>query len=95
MSKFHKCDNPQCNSLTDALHIQPNPIYKVVIGGPAAEQLEQSLQETWNISFDTLDALSFRVSPIVFYTRLDERTAIELAQEPGVDVTRARADWSI
>ena len=92
VDKVHSCDNPDCVAYRDMDHIPLNPIYKVTLSDEASEQIERALDV---VQYDIQDAIAFRISPIVVYTRLPDDIAISLAQQPGVECVRARADWSI
>ena len=96
MIKYHACNNPDCIAETDAMHVEPYPVYKVVFTGSMAEDIENAVIFAPTIeSMYVADALLDRVSPIVFYTRLSDLTAIALADTEGVEVSRAKDDWQI
>jgi hypothetical protein len=95
MVALHTCSNPDCGASVDSMHVEPYPIYKVVVGGDALAELATQLSYETGISLNLTDALYDSVSPIVFYARLSDQQAIELAQEENTEVTRARPDWSI
>lgn len=95
LDNLHSCDNPECLAFTDALHVPLNPIYKVVIGEDAADNIADAILFSRDLHTPISTVLFNRVSPIVVYSRLTDMEAVELAQTPGMEVTRARADWSI
>lgn len=89
---MHECDNPDCIATVDAFHFPLPPVYKVVIDGEAAGNLADLVLFS-NLHTLVSTILFNRVSPITVYSRLTDMEAIELAQTPGMEVTRATNDW--